>query len=151
MNITILLSILLLLTTSLSGFLLKELFKKFWFWKEFQKKYKNQISWIYNWDKKPGMYTIKMEWNKAFNTIIGFDFSLGPIKNIGYDIFWYMESSDDWILYFSTYLGKWWVEFLFLIESDSVEKIDIFLIEDNPLIIPNYIFYSHWWQKLNLF
>lgn len=98
------------------------------------------------------MYTIKMEWNKAFNTIIGFDFSLGPIKNIGYDIFWYMESSDDWILYFSTYLGKWWVEFIFLIESGySVEKIDIFLIEDDSSIKPSYLFYPHWWQKLNLF
>lgn len=106
---------------------------------------------MYNWDKKSGMYTIKMEWNKEFNVLIGFDFSIGPIKNIGYDVFWYMESSDDWILYFSTYLGKWWVEFIFLMESDSFEKIHISLIEDDSSIKPSYIFYPHWWQKLNFF
>lgn len=151
MNMTILLITLLLLFISLSGFLLKELFKKFWFWKDFQKKYKNQTSWIYNWDKKPGMYTIKMEWNKAFNVLIGFDFSLGPVKNIGYDIFWYMESSDEWILYFSTYLPKWWVEFLFLIENDCTENIQVSLMENNSLIKPDYTFDPHWWQKLDLF
>lgn len=144
-------TILLFWMFSLSLFLLKELFKKFGFWKNFQKHYKNQITWKYYGDKKPGMYTIKVCWSKKFYAMIGFDFSLGPIKNVGYDIFWYLESSNDGDLYFSTYLGKWCVEFIFLIEGDSIENINISLAEEHLSTTVRYTFLPHWWQKLDLF
>ena len=58
-----------------------------------------------------------------------------------------MKSSDDGTIYFSTYLGKRSVEFIFLIDGDSVENIKISLLEDSVEIIPTYIFHPHWWQK----
>ncbi len=46
--------IIVILVLSIStGFLAKELLKKFHFWKEFQKHYSNQCSWHYSGDKEP--------------------------------------------------------------------------------------------------
>lgn len=97
------------------------------------------------------MYTIKIQWDSSFQVLIGFDFSLGPIKNIWYDIFWYMESDNNWTLYFSTYLWRWWVELIFLVEGINMGNLSISCIDDLISIEPNYIFYPHWWQKIGLF
>ena len=54
----IILSIFLFFFITSTIFFAKELLKKFKFWKSFQKNHTNQISWIYQGDKSPGMYTL---------------------------------------------------------------------------------------------
>ena len=133
-------------------FLGVELLKKFKFWKSFQKEYKNQISWVYHGDKTPGMYTLVLEWNQPFRTLIGFDFSLAWIKNIGYDVFGCMESDADGSLYFSVYLGHGPVEFIFLIDSiGGAWELSISCVEDDIHIVPKYRYAPHWWQRIGFF
>lgn len=132
-------------------FLAKELFKKFKFWKDFQKHHSNQVSWKYEWNKNPGMYTIEMRWKKLFRALIGFDFFIGPLTNVGYDTFWYIESDENWILYFSAYLWRWPVELIFLVDGANAQEIDISCIDDTNPVAPKYIFNAHWWQKIGFF
>lgn len=60
-----------------------------------------------------------------------------------------MESSDDGTIYFSTYLAKKEIEFIFLIEG--TDNISITCIEETSSIKPTYVFQPHWWQKIGLF
>ncbi len=149
--ITTILGILVWIFFILSVFLAKELFKKFGFWKAFQKNYSNQLIWLYDGKKNPGMYTFQMKWMRAFDILIWFDLDIGSVKNIWYDIFWYMQSSHDGTLYFSTYLDTSVVEFIFLVQGIDSKDISILCMENANWIIANYIFYPHWWQKMWLY
>ena len=141
-----LLTILIALISIFAGFLAKELLKKFRFWKQFQKNYHNQSSWTYAGKKKPWMYTLRLSANQDFHGLIGFDFSLWPIKNGGYDIFWYISSKDGNCT-ISLYLGKWACTFIFLL--DKATDISIEILKENTE--SDYTFLPHWWQKWSIF
>lgn len=132
-------------------FLAKELLRKFKFWKSFQKNHTNQISWVYQGDKAPGMYTLVLRWDRSFRALIGFDFSIGPISHLGYDIFGYMESDPDGYISVSLYLGHGPVEFVFLIDEADVSGIFIDCIDHDNSVVPQYVYLPHWWQRLGFF
>ena len=87
----------------------------------------------------------------TFHALIGFDFSIGPINNIGYDVFGFMESDADGSLYFSVYLGHGPVEFIFLIDGAKATDISISCIDDGRSMIPKYVYMPHWWQRIRFF
>ena len=76
----------------LSIFFGTELLKKFRFWKQFEIHHTNKKEWIYLGDRTPGMYTIELRSNGSFRGLMGFDFSLGPIKKDLFDVFGYIQS-----------------------------------------------------------
>ena len=147
----IILSIFLFFFITSTIFFAKELLKKFKFWKSFQKNHTNQISWIYQGDKSPGMYTLVLRWDRLFRALIGFDFSIGPIGHLGYDVFGYMESDSDGYISVSLYLGHGPVEFIFLIDGIGAWHLSISCIEDDVHIVPKYRYTPHWWQRIGFF
>lgn len=146
-----LLSFLLLIFVTSTVFLVKELLKKFKFWKSFQKNHTNQLSWIYQGDKTPGMYTLVLRWDRSFRALIGFDFSIGSIGQLGYDVFGCMESDSDGYISVSLYLGHGPVEFIFLIDGVVAQGLQITCNEAESQEIPTYTYLPHWWQRLSFF
>lgn len=123
MIVFLLLCIVLLLSTSI--FLGKELLKKFRFWKAFRHTFPHQTSWIYGGVGTPGMYTVSMQSVRPFRALIGFEFSLGPWKNIGFDVFGAIISDDTGYAEIDLYLGDGGVEFLFLLDADVSISFDV--------------------------
>lgn len=142
--------IIILILGVLGGFFAKELIKKFGFWKEFERHYSYKKSWHYQGNRKPGMYTLRISSTSEFAWVFGFDFSFWKFRNIGFDVFWYVESKSDKKVDINLFLWDWWVELKFLFTTHAIDDISFEILE-SVVQNPDYVFYPHWWQRLGLF
>lgn len=103
-----------------------------------------------SWWSNSRMYMIELRSNESFRGLIGFDFSLGPIKKDPFDVFGYIQSWEDHRIQISTYLGYGGVRFIFLIDGVDANSIDIQVSEDRDREA-DYTFKPHWYQRVRFY
>jgi len=142
----IILAVLNLIFVSVTLFLLNEMRKKFGFMRQFVQTNRGRVlTFIHEGARKPGMYNIVLSGNAPFTVLIGFDLYL--FGRVYYDYYGFLDSGDEHMIVFSTYLGKKGATFKFLTNCDvgpNNLSVSSSVIDQN--IRPHAVFKPHWWQ-----
>jgi hypothetical protein len=153
---TVLLVVLVTALTILSGFLGKEFLKKFAFMRDFIKTSNQSLSWYYQGDRKPGMYTIVLRAKKPFSALVGFRLDIPILGYSGFDYYGFVQARQQvdgqYVAVVSTYMAGGEVEFQFFVNSDlGVNPINVSSSDEDQSLTPGATFPPHLYQRIGFY
>jgi hypothetical protein len=137
-----------LLLTILSGFSVKELFKKFSFWQEYAQA-QGQIIWEHTGEYY-GMRKIVLSADQPFGVLMGVKIFFPISSYDGWDAYGYLESNEDNEIVIETFLGKRAGELMFLPTGVSLDEVIISVGDEVQDKEATKTFKPHWWQYLGI-
>lgn len=148
-----LLALLFALFVLITGFLTREMLRKFTFWDRFTSGSNLVVTWDYPGgdNAQAGMRNIVLRGEKPFRALVGFRLNL-PLGYTGYDVFGYVESDAAGVAVFSAYLGHGSAEFIFVSSQNTADNsLVVSSTAADQQLSPTATYPPHWWQRLGFY